>query len=555
VPATVNVTCSGPGLLQGWVDWNQNGSWAEANEQIIANAPVVAGANTITFFVPNNVPSGKTFARFRLSTVTGLGYTGYAGDGEVEDYEVTLYPLKWLQEPEQGPEGVDVSLGTPLADDFVCTQSGPITDVHFWASFLNDLLPAGGPGSLTLTLTIYEDVPVGPGNPYSHPGKPLWGQTFAPGQYQAANNFTSQEWWHDPAVSAWIPNADTNMYQFDFYIDPGEAFRQVEGTIYWLGVSNNAAGGANFSFGWKTTYRPSFNDDACWLDVNAGWVWRELYYGDGHPRAPESIDLAFALSGAESLFDSDFGDAPKPYPTLAAGGGAQHYAVPGFRLGPAEDAEANGLPHPQALGDDLNNLADEDGVAFTPPVLAGTQACVTVTLTGPAGLLDAWVDFNKNGAWDHPSEQIFASQALLSGANWLCFNVPTNAVLGTNFARFRLSSAGGLAPTGLAQDGEVEDYQMVIRQRRPLTNIVITNIWVTNVNANTQLVNLAWTYENDVHYQVRYAPDLGGNYVSNIFWIDLGPEVIGPAHTYQDTNNSITVTQRYYRVVAPYLSP
>ena len=553
VPATVQVTCSAPGLLQGWVDWNQNGSWAEANEQIIANAPVGVGANTVPFFVPNNLPSGKTFARFRLSTIAGLSYTGYAADGEVEDYEVTLYPLKNTQVPEQGSEGVDVSLGTPLADDFICNENGPITDVHIWGSFLNDVLPAGGPGSLTFTLTIYADVP-GPG--YSRPGVTLWSQTFTPGQYQAANNFTTKEWWHDPAAlpPTWIFPGDTNMYQFDFYIDPGEAFRQEEGTIYWLGVSLGGSG-ANFSFGWKTTPTGYAPDDACWLDIAAGGVWRPLVYGLGHPRSGQSMDLAFALSGAESLFDSDFGDAPNPYPTPAASGGAQHYAVPGFRLGPAEDAEADGIPHPQALGDDLNNLADEDGVAFVPPVLAGTQACVTVTLTGPAGLLDAWVDFNKNGAWDHPSEQIFAGQALFSGANWLCFNVPTNAVLGTNFARFRLSSAGGLAPTGLAQDGEVEDYQLVIRQRRPLTNIVITNIWVTNVNANTQAVSLAWTYENDVHYQVRYAPDLGTNYASNVFWINLGPEIIGPAHTYQDTNNSSTVTQRFYRVVAPYLSP
>jgi hypothetical protein len=193
-------------------------------------------------------------------------------------------------------------------------------------------------------------------------------------------------------------------------------------------------------------------------------------------------------------------------------------------------------------------------VVFKLPVLAGTQACVNVTLTGPAGLLDAWVDFNKNGAWDHPAEQIFAGQALASGANLLCFNVPTNAVLGTNFARFRLSSTGGLVPTGVGPDGEVEDYQLVIQQPRPLTNIVITNIWATNVNANTQLVNLAWTYENGVHYQVRYAPNLQSNYVSNIFWIDLGPEIIGPAHQYQDTNSPVG-TQRYYRVVAPYLYP
>jgi len=543
VPATVQVTCSGPGLLQGWIDWNQDGSWA--GEQIIANVPVVAGANTVSFSVPNGVPSGKTFARFRLSTVAGLTDTGYAPDGEVEDYEVILYPLKWLQVPEQGPEGADVSLARPLADDFICSESGPITDVHIWGSFLRDVLPVGGPTNMTLTLTIYADVPA----PVpSHPGQVLWSQTFNPGQYQAANNFTAVEWWHDPSTQppTWVNPGDTNMYQFDFYIDPADAFRQVEGTIYWLGVSI-APGPANFSFGWKTTPVGYAPDAACWLD--SGGIWHPLAHLSGR-----SMDLAFALSGAESLYDADFGDAPSPYPTLSASGGAQHWAVPGFCLGQLEDTEADGIPHPQALGDDLNNLADEDGVVFKLPVLAGTQACVNVTLTGPVGLLDAWVDFNKNGAWDHPSEQIFASQALASGANLLCFNVPTNAVLGTNFARFRLSSAGGLTPTGIGPDGEVEDYQLVIQQRRPLTNIVITNIWATNINANTQVVNLAWTYENGVHYQVRYAPNLQSNYVSNIFWIDLGPEIIGPAHQYQDTISPVG-TQRYYRVVAPYLYP
>jgi len=435
-----------------------------------------------------------------------------------------------------------------LADDFQCTQSGPITDVHIWGSFFRDVLPAEGPGSMTLTLTIYADVP-GPG--YSHPGQALWSQTFSPGQYQAANNFTTTEWWHDPSMPTWIFPGDTNMYQFDFYLDPTNAFDQVEGTIYWLGVSS-PVGPVNFSFGWKTTYQ-HWNDDACWLD-SAG-IWRELRYGDGHPRTGQSMDLAFALSGAEELYDWDFGDAPSPYPTLSASGGAQHPKVPGFCLGQFEDTEFDGIPHPQALGDDLNNTDDEDGVVFTPPVLAGTQACVNVTLTGMAGRLDAWVDFNKNGVWDHPAEQIFASQALVSGANNLCFNVPTNAVLGTNFARFRLSSAGGLSPTGVAPDGEVEDYQIVVQQPLPPTSIMITNAWFTNVNANTQVVDFAWTYQNDVHYQVRYAPNLGSNYVSNIFWIDIGPEIIGPAHNYRETNSTATITQRFYRIIAPYTWP
>ena len=40
--------------------------------------------------------------------------------------------------------------------------------------------------------------------------------------------------------------------------------------------------------------------------------------------------------------------------------------------------------------------------------------------------------------------------------------VPTDAVAGTTYARFRISSAGGLGPIYWAPDGEVEDYQVVI---------------------------------------------------------------------------------------------
>jgi PKD repeat protein len=46
--------------------------------------------------------------------------------------------------------------------------------------------------------------------------------------------------------------------------------------------------------------------------------------------------------------------------------------------------------------------------------------------------------------------------------NLLAFPVPPTAALGTTFARFRLSSAGGLAPSGAAADGEVEDYAVVV---------------------------------------------------------------------------------------------
>ncbi|HEX8203848.1 MAG TPA: GEVED domain-containing protein [Isosphaeraceae bacterium] len=40
--------------------------------------------------------------------------------------------------------------------------------------------------------------------------------------------------------------------------------------------------------------------------------------------------------------------------------------------------------------------------------------------------------------------------------------VPAGATLGVTYARFRLSTAGGLTPTGAAADGEVEDFRVTL---------------------------------------------------------------------------------------------
>ena len=53
-------------------------------------------------------------------------------------------------------------------------------------------------------------------------------------------------------------------------------------------------------------------------------------------------------------------------------------------------------------------------------------------------------------------------QAVLAGSNQLTFAVPTPVVGIPTYMRFRFSSIGGLAPTGIAADGEVEDYVVTI---------------------------------------------------------------------------------------------
>ena len=159
--------------------------------------------------------------------------------------------------------------------------------------------------------------------------------------------------------------------------------------------------------------------------------------------------------------DSDFGDAPDPtYPTLRASNGARHILT-GLFLGASVDADADGQPTPNADGDDNDGTDDEDGVVFTSLLVSGETATVDITATAP-GLLNAWIDYLDDGDFDDAGEQIFTDEPLATGLNSLMFNIPLGAITDPTFSRFRIDTGGGLLPTGLANNGEVEDYQVTI---------------------------------------------------------------------------------------------
>ena len=168
----------------------------------------------------------------------------------------------------------------------------------------------------------------------------------------------------------------------------------------------------------------------------------------------------------------DYGDAPRreqsgfanEYPVTRDQNGARHHASSLF-LGQLFDAELEGRPDFNAVGDDLHKGDDEDGVRFMTTLVAGnepTKASFEVVST-EAGKLDAWIDFNRDGDWLDANEQLFsASFDLNAGSNLVPFTIPAGASVGETYARFRLSSTGSLQPTGEASDGEVEDYRVAI---------------------------------------------------------------------------------------------
>ena len=180
----------------------------------------------------------------------------------------------------------------------------------------------------------------------------------------------------------------------------------------------------------------------------------------------------------------DFGDAPATYGTLLANNGPRHGIVTGYglTLNPGSgigvvDGEQNGQPHPGAAGDDLIPAAgpdDENGVQFLSAGLTpNTTATIRVgvrTAGFSSGVLQAWIDFNRDGDFIDAGEQIIRDRAAGQGIHNIQFHVPAGAQLGTTFARVRYGIERGIGPTGAAIVGEVEDHATNILQDVPIAS-------------------------------------------------------------------------------------
>ena len=84
--------------------------------------------------------------------------------------------------------------------------------------------------------------------------------------------------------------------------------------------------------------------------------------------------------------------------------------TPGPIIGTIIDPEPDGQPSIDAMDDDnFGGPDDEDGIDFGGPaqINIGQQNCITITVSGTEGFLNAWIDFDSNGNWSDPYDQIF----------------------------------------------------------------------------------------------------------------------------------------------------
>ena len=207
-------------------------------------------------------------------------------------------PLKWSQMPDMGM-GLDwsteVKVPSIVADDWLCTNGLPVTDIHWWGSYwvptqpgayshYSDARPGAPPGGITMfILTIWTDVPVGPNNPYgfSYPGRQLW-------QYQTT---VFNEVLYG-VTQGGGGNPPEEVYQYYVKLPRDLWFWQEQGQIYWLSIEAvmldpTGAPITDKQWGWHES-KDHWNDAAVQDFKGSGWVaiQNNLYY----------VDMAFELT-------------------------------------------------------------------------------------------------------------------------------------------------------------------------------------------------------------------------------------------------------------------
>lgn len=194
---------------------------------------------------------------------------------------------------------------------------------------------------------------------------------------------------------------------------------------------------------------------------------------------------AYSYMVLDDAIRFDFGDAPDTYKTMITSNGARHQLFgPNLSplIGSVVDWEEDGFPGATLTGDDNNgSVDDEDGFTSLPDLSQSqTQYSLNNILvkntTGKIAYLVGWIDFNKNGVFESTEAAVTtvpSSGAINVNLNWSGFSIPS---IGVTYARFRISTDTTILnsqvslckPTGLALDGEVEDYMITINNCNPI---------------------------------------------------------------------------------------
>jgi hypothetical protein len=431
-PATISVIVTNStganAYLNVWIDFNNNGSFADAGEQIFTNITITTGAanslQNLGITVPPAALTGTALgARFRLTSATSPGPTGIGGVGEIEDYVVTIaQPTTDFGDyasfaSASSTRNANLRLGATIDTEYAATTNAAATGDDTTGTDDED-----GVTLPTMTAGAPATIPV-----------------------VVSNNTGAAAY-----LNAWIDYNGNNSIA-----DAGE---QIATNVSVVTGTTNGTLNLNVTV-------PATALTGVSLGVRVRLTSTASPGVSGASGNGEVEDYKVIIAAPTTDFGdfSGFADASQGVNTS-------------LRMGALIDAEYAATKNATSTGDDTTGSDDEDG-ATIPSVTAGQTVTVPVTVTNNSGVnayLNAWVDFNNNNNPADTGEQFASNVSVPTGTTNSVVNlslaVPANAVTGTNLGvRFRLSAPNGLGPTGAnALAGEVEDY--VVNVLAPTTD-------------------------------------------------------------------------------------
>ncbi|MAP93391.1 MAG: hypothetical protein CMK07_00420 [Ponticaulis sp.] len=156
-------------------------------------------------------------------------------------------------------------------------------------------------------------------------------------------------------------------------------------------------------------------------------------------------------------------------------GSSRHEMSPYVYLGSVVSGDAAAFDSADADGD------DDDGVTI-PSGSQGADIQISFDVAGDGGYLSGWLDWNGDGDFADTVDgisEVLASDIQDGGADdadgsvngtiVLDVTIPSSATTSQTFARFRWSTESGLDSVQDAQDGEVEDFSILISGTAVLT--------------------------------------------------------------------------------------
>lgn len=456
--------------MYAWADWNNNRVF-EAGELVTMSGFNAAHESTGTLAVPANAINGNI--RLRVRCLYGTDGPQPCGVywGEVEDYV--------LEVVEAGALGVPEGL---TASDLT-TQSATLSwiAVPGATAYQGQIRPVGGAWSaFASTTTTYNAQALDANTDYEWQVRAT--NANATGNYSAVANFSTSV-----AAGYCTSSGNNATYEWIAKVDVG-AFSNASGSA---GYSNFTGSAISMAVG--NSYTLSLTPGFSGSSYNEYWkVWVDLG-GDGSFDPEDLLFDAGTLSNgvvngsiaipagtalittrmrvsmrygkaasACSLFS--YGEVEDYTVQIVAGQGGTYCTASVENILTyyyIKKVTLNTINTDNTLGNTVTGYSDYTSTGTT--LVAGASYPVTMQFypewSGNSGKI--YIDWNADGDFTDANEQVLSGSG--SGPTYSAtLTVPANAVHGPTRMRVRLAHYQTVAPCGLHDYGEIEDYTVSI---------------------------------------------------------------------------------------------